>query len=423
MKILFVVPYVPNPIRVRPYHFVRTLIALGHTVTLATITTDPRDQASVQALRAIGCEVFAYPLPTWRSLMNCTQAIFTRDPLQSYYCWQPHLTAQVAQLVMGRRAPDAFDIVHVEHLRGARFGQDLLRRMAARSRASARPPIIWDSVDCISYLFQQSAQRSTKRSSRMVARFELPRSRQYESRMVNTFDRVLVTSRQDQQALQQLAQISNENAHITIVPNGVDLAYFAPDPAMQPEPATLVVSGKMSYHANQSMTHFLVQSIMPLVWAANPQVKIYIVGKDPSSDIRALAADPRIEVTGYVDDIRPYLRKATVAVAPLTYGAGIQNKILEAMACATPVVTTLLATAALAAKPGEALLVGEDPAAFAAAVIQLIENPALRARIGQAGRIYVESQHDWQKITKTLIAIYEHEIQRKQASLSNKKGR
>ena len=103
----------------------------------------------------------------------------------------------------------------------------------------------------------------------------------------------------------------------------------------------------MSYHANIAMTLYLVREILPIVWATNPDVKLWIVGKDPSKELLALQKYQKILVTGRVDDIRPYLRQATLSVSPLLYGAGIQNKILEAMACGTPVVATPLAVSAL----------------------------------------------------------------------------
>jgi len=99
------------------------------------------------------------------------------------------------------------------------------------------------------------------------------------------------------------------------------------------------------------MVNYLVAEIMPRVWQKRPGVQLMIVGKDPTADIRDLCANPQITVTGTVDDIRPFLWKATAAVVPLVYGAGIQNKILEAMACGTPVITASRALSSLRQVP------------------------------------------------------------------------
>jgi glycosyltransferase involved in cell wall biosynthesis len=279
-------------------------------------------------------------------------------------------------------------------------------------RKNPQLPIIWDSVDCISYLFQQSAQYNKKLLSRWITRFELSRSRAYESRLIRLFNRVLVTSQVDRAALLSLISDQDKPA-IDVLPNGVDLDYFRPVPHDQRDSETIVVSGKMSYHANIAMVVYMVEEIMPLVWAEKPQARLIIAGKDPPKRIRAMTADPRICVTGYIPDIRPYLQKAAIAAAPLTYGAGIQNKILEAMACATPVVTTSQGASALDASAGHDFLTAQTARDFASSLIQLMDHPDKAREIGLAGRHYVETRHDWLQKAADLLAIYREEIDRK----------
>jgi sugar transferase (PEP-CTERM/EpsH1 system associated) len=403
MNVLYVVPYVPNPVRVRPYQLIRGLAGLGHRISVLTLQSGGFDQESVAQLQADGIEVTAYPLPAWRSYVNCLAGLATSDPLQSWYCWNPGLAARLVELVRA----GGFDVVHVEHMRGARFGQRLLV-------GSRRLPVVWDSVDCISHLFQQSARLSKRFLSRWITRFELARSRGYERRMAALFDRVLVTSPADRAAILSLFA-PKEPPAIEVLPNGVDLAYFQPGPQAGREPDTLVVSGKMSYHANVSMALYLVEAILPRVWAEKPHARLVIAGKDPPRQIQALAADPRIQVTGYVPDLRPYLQSAAVAAAPLTYGAGIQNKVLEAMACATPVVASGRAASALDAAAGRDLLVAETPGDFAAQVLHLLNHPERARETGQAGRRYVEAHHDWAQKAARLAAVYCEEIERKKA--------
>lgn len=400
MNILCIIPYAPNLIRVRPYNIIRSLAARGNSVTLLTIVSNDLDLASVQQLREQGILVHSFDLPAWKSMINAARAIFTRDPLQSYYCWHDGLAREAARLAAGA---EKYEAIHVEHLRGARFAQYL-------KRTGCTLPIIWDSVDSITYLFRQASQQSMKRSSRWITRFELPRTARYEGKMAALFDATLVTSPVDRQALIELLpgsqQTPVQTEKIRVIPNGVDLNFFQPDPTVQREPDTLVVSGKMSYHANVSMTLHLVNHILPQVWAEKPETKLVIVGKDPPVEITRLTSDPRITVSGYVPDIRPYLHRAAIAVAPLTYGAGIQNKVLEAMACGTPVITTSLAARNLAAVPGRDLLVAEQPGEFARAIVSLLDNRMQRQEMGAAGRIYVETSHDWNTIAGQLEEIY-----------------
>ena len=232
-----------------------------------------------------------------------------------------------------------------------------------------------------------------------------------EGRLVGEFDHVLVTSETDKKALLDLVPSGSKPAPISVLPNGVDLDYFHPNPEIQRDEETLVFSGKMSYHANVSMVKFLVAEIMPRLWAKRPKVRLVIVGKDPTADVRALGADPRITVTGTVEDIRPYLWKATVAVVPLVYGAGIQNKVLEAMACGTPVVTTSKTLSSLGVMPGKELLAIDGAEAFSQKVLESLDDQELRFRVGNAGANYVLDHHYWAAIAEQLVNRYEEVVQ------------
>jgi polysaccharide biosynthesis protein PslH len=402
MDILFIIPYVPNLIRVRPYNLIRGIAGLGHRVTLLTLWSDKHELDELSVLDPFCARIEAIPLPRWRSMENCLLALPSAIPLQAVYCWQPALAEKIRSLTMPRNGKPAFDVAHIEHLRGARYG--LYLKSLGRGI-----PVAWDSVDCISLLFQRASASSRKWASRLLTRFELGRTRRYEGELVTQFDRTMVTSPADREALLALEgkdQSLAEKSRVMVLPNGVDLDYFKPHTPDRREPATLVISGKMSYHANITMTLDLVQSIMPYIWSKRPDVKLWIVGKDPPREIQALTENPSICVTGTVADIRPYLQQATVAVAPLKYGVGIQNKILEALACATAVVTTPQAISALSVEPGKEVLVAQEPEDFASQVLRLLEDSELRQRIGQIGHHYVEENHQWTTIAAHLEGAY-----------------
>jgi glycosyltransferase involved in cell wall biosynthesis len=273
-------------------------------------------------------------------------------------------------------------------------------------------PVIWDSVDCISYLFKQASSQNAGGFGKFITRFELGRTQRMEGKLIGKFDHVIVTSETDRLALLELVFPVTATAPIDVLPNGVDLAYFHPNLNLQRSPETLVFSGKMSYHANVSMVKYLVGEIMPRVWKNRPSVRLKIVGKDPTFEVRAMGSDPRIEVTGTVDDIRPYLWKAALAVVPLVYGAGIQNKILEAMACGTPVITTPRTLSSLHVKPGRQLLVADQTEDFSQQILSLLEDQRLQKRIGSAGAAYVRDYHNWTVITNQLLLYYTNALQK-----------
>jgi sugar transferase (PEP-CTERM/EpsH1 system associated) len=398
MNILALVPYVPNLIRVRPYNVLRYLANRGHKITLLTLWTTEQEQADIEHLKTFCHRVEALPLPKWRSLSNCVVALPSTTPLQAVYCWQPALYQQMLQLLHSSNGKQPFDVVHVEHLRGVKYA-------AALRHALPHTPLVWDSVDCISYLFRQASEVSESTARRLITRLELNRTARYESHLAGLFRRVLVTSRNDKQAFLELNPQAEHS--VTVLPNGVDLDYFQPDTAVIRDEATIVVSGKMSYDANAAMVTHLARHIMPLVWAERPDARLVIVGKDPKPDVQNLAQHPQITVTGFVPDLRPYLRQATVAVAPITYGAGIQNKVLEAMACGTPVVASPKAASALQITPGQELLLAEKAEEFAAAMLSLLNHPTQRTQLGQAGLHYVRQYHNWDHIAAQLEAIYQ----------------
>ena len=397
MRILFVVPYTPNLIRVRPYNLIRALSRRGHQVTVLTLTTNDGEVEQAREL-AKECQVITHPLPRWRSLANSLRALPGRAPLQAHYCWQPALAQDLQRLASQAN----YDVVHVEHLRGARYGTFLSRQVPV----AQRPPIVWDSVDCISLLFRQAAAQSKSAFGRLITRLELGRTERYESWLLPQFERILVTSPADRQALSALASGLAPTAPIDVIPNGVDLQYFRPDTRELRSSNTLVLSGKMSYHANITMALYLVHDVMPRVWAKRPDVKLTIVGKDPPREVRALATNESIRVSGTVADVRPFLRQAAIAVAPIRYGAGIQNKILEAMACGAPVVTTPQATTALNATVDRDLLVAADAPSFATAVLDLLSDKTRREAVAAAGLNYVHTCHDWDTITTQLEDAY-----------------
>lgn len=413
MNILYVVPYVPTPIRTRPYNLIRHLARRGHTISLATLWQDAAERAQISQLQGEGIRVLDAHLGTVRSAWNCLRALPTSTPLQAVYCWQPELVRTLKAAGPGAR----WDLIHVEHLRGARYGL-ALRSLLEDNHHSL--PFVFDSVDCITFLFDQAARNSARPLNRLVTRFELARTRRYEAQLLDQFPQILVTSNVDKQALSELRTQSPAKeevniasdpkdsgaARIQVLPNGVDLEHYRPSDQPRDE-CTIIFTGKMSYHANVTGATHLVNEIMPLVWKERPDARVQIVGKDPGALLKKLAAEPRVSVTGTVPDVAPYLQCAALAVAPMPYGAGIQNKVLEAMACATPVVASPQAVAALDVTPGEHLLVGDSAATFGRHILSLLGDPVTRDRIGRSGRRYVSAGHDWNVITAQLEAIYQ----------------
>jgi polysaccharide biosynthesis protein PslH len=191
---------------------------------------------------------------------------------------------------------------------------------------------------------------------------------------------------------------------VSVIANGVDTAYFAPDGSAA-RPGHLVFEGTMSFPPNEQAALHLVRDIMPRVWQRRPEATLALVGRDPAPVLRALAADPRVAVTGSVPDVRRHVREAEVFVCPLVSGAGIKNKLLQAWAMERPVVATSMSIGGLAARDGEELLVRDGAAAFADGVLTLLDDAALRARLGAAGRRAALERFAWSAMAGKLEAL------------------
>jgi len=392
MNILFISAYVPSRIRVRSYSFIKALARRGHQITLVCgATTD--DSAAIDELQQICHRVVAVEVSKSQMIANALRALPGELPFQAALSSGPPLLGAVQYEVMNHQ----YDVAHIEHLRAA-----------ALSAALQGLPTVLDAVDSISLLFERAFRHNPGFKSRAMALLDLARTRRYEANYTIRYDQVLVSSPEDAWALRELTRFADGEVALDtlhVVANGVDLDYFQPQ-SVERLPETLVFSGKMSYHANSAAALFLAQEIMPLVWAQRPDVKLTIAGSAPPREIQALSTDPRIAVTGYVADLRPHLAQATLAVTPLRYGVGIQNKVLEAMAMATPVVAARQVTQALQTQENCDLLLAQEAPEYAHAILALLDDTSLRLLLGRAGRRYVERYHNWDSAAAHLETLY-----------------
>ncbi len=395
MRILMVIPYVPSPIRVRSYQLLRHLAQRGHQITLICAEDGPDDQANLATLRPLCPTIQVITIARQARIKAYLRALGSDLPLQAAHCLVPAFIEAIrTEFHSGQH-----DVVHIEHLRAAEIAR------VAAAQVPTRPPMILDAVDSISLLFERAARSSPSLRARTMALLDLARTKRYEAICGQHVDHIIITSPEDAWALQTLRGSQPQGAPITVVPNGVDLTYFQPSEAER-APATIIFSGKMSYHANEAAARFLLETIMPLVWTQRPDAKVILAGANPGPALRAYTRNPQVTVTGFVPDLRTYLAHATVAVAPMRYGVGVQNKVLEAMAAATPVVTTRQTTVALTARPNHELLVADHAEQFAQAILTLLAEPSYARTLGNAGRAYVEQAHNWAASAMLLETCY-----------------
>jgi glycosyltransferase involved in cell wall biosynthesis len=193
-----------------------------------------------------------------------------------------------------------------------------------------------------------------------------------------------------------------------VVSNGVDTRHFAPDDTPR-EAGLLVFTGVMDHPPNVDGALHLIRDILPLVAAERPGARVAVVGRQPSPALCELRSD-RVEVTGAVDDLRPWLRRAGVYACSMRMGTGVKNKLLEALACGSPCVATPLACRGLDLTDGVNVVMAEGEQAFARAIVDLMDNPQRAAELGEAGRHHAENHLGWPAVGRQLETVLERAI-------------
>jgi polysaccharide biosynthesis protein PslH len=387
MKILYLVPHVPNATKIRSHFHVQGLVQAGHDVTVATLERSPQDTKNISRLREQGIKVISARLSRLQMIRNALLALPGRLPLQATILWSDSLMESISRHLQ----TDAPDIIHVEHLRMARYGLPLVKDW----------PVLWDAVDYLTVLYEQAARSSSSLAQRLISRLEAPRLPAYEHRLTEQFPATIVISNNDLVLFQKNNPVADR---IFLSLTGVPVT--TPPPEMQNRaPSRLIITGTLNYHPNVASVEYFVKDILPLIRQQQPDIHLQLVGAHPAASIKALETD-QIEVTGFVDSITDYLERATLALAPVVYGSGMQIKVLEAFLTGTPLVATSVALRGLNVQHEQEVLVGDTPADFAAAVLRLLSDPDLRARIGAAGRKYIEDNHDLRVTTAHLETLY-----------------
>ena len=254
-------------------------------------------------------------------------------------------------------------------------------------------PVVIDLVDAMSLLTYREIKGARTLPGKLRALRTWWGYRRYERRHFRSLRDLVLSSDVDARVVRSRAA----QANVVVIPNGVDSEYFRPQPP-ETESKELVFSGVMSFSPNHAAVMHFYSEILPRIWHVHPDLRFTVVGKSPPEELyRLTRGDPRVRITGYVPDIRPYLGRATAYVAPMISGAGIKNKILEAFAMAKPVVATSLACDGLHVRSGETLLVADGPESFARAVSAFLADPELRARVGRQARAHVLQHYTWRQ--------------------------
>ncbi len=374
-------PYPPNKgDKVRSYHLLRHLAA-RHRVFLGTFVDDPEDEAHIQTLRGLCTNLHVARLQPRHARVASLAGLLTGDALTLHYYRNAGLRRWVARTV--QREDIAAAVV---------FSSS----MAQYAQAHPELPMLVDFVDVDSAKWDDYAPRHRWPLSWLYRR---------EGWRLLACERAVASqSRRSFFATEKEAALFRQRApecagRVEAMDNGVDTDFFNVDASraspFEADELPIVFTGAMDYWPNVDAVTWFAAEVLPRLRQSRPQLRLHIVGRAPSAEVRALAADPGVVVSGTVPDVRPYLQHAAVVVAPLRLARGVQNKILEAMAMGRPVVAATACVEALTAEPGREILDAATADEYLRCIDLLLQAPDRAAAIGQAGRVHVQRAYTW----------------------------
>ncbi len=255
-------------------------------------------------------------------------------------------------------------------------------------------------------------QRSALR--RAFFRSQWRKMKRYERAACGRYDHVIAVSEDDRDAMRSEYGAPNVDA----VPTGVDTAFFSPSGKIGQIPGNVVFVGSMDWMPNEDAVAFFTADVWPAVREQVPEATLTVVGRKPGAAVRALDGKNGVEVTGRVDDVRPYLERAAVAVVPLRVGGGTRLKIYEAMAMGKPTVSTTIGAEGLPLTDGEEIHLADEPGDFAARVVDLLRDPAAAADMGATAQSRVRRDFSWESAARPFIEICERVAARSKRDLT-----
>jgi len=401
-RILFLTPQLPYPpeqgTAIRNYNLIRE-VASRHKVALLSFAHSMRPLSSVNPLRQICSPLCAVPFPIRSTRDRLRTLLTTRAPDMAHRLRSAEFASSLRKLL----TEESFDLVQVEGIELAPYIPLMRQWLGERC-----PSIVFDDHNA-EYLLQRRAckadlARARRWPAALYSWIQWHRLMRFERLICRNSEGVVVVSDADARALRQLAP----ELQPLVIPNGVDVERYHPQlpdslPLHHP---SIVFTGKMDFRPNIDAVLWFFRHVWPLIAVALPNVHLYIVGKSPHVSLLPMGRDPRVAVTGYVEDILPYFGGADVYVVPLRVGGGTRLKVLEALSAGLPLVSTSLGVEGISLISGTHALLADTPQGFCRAVCSLLRDPQRGQALGVAARRFVLEHYDWRQIVPRIEPLY-----------------
>ncbi len=405
MEILLLTPQLPYPPQqgtaLRNFNIIRGLAA-RHALTLLSFTARSVDEQISAVLREKCKRIVTIPQPPERSaLSRLWEMMITDQPDMALRLRSHHFEIALRRIL----SENTFDIVQVE-------GIELAWTLPILRSGSVGQNVVFDAHNAEAYLQQRAYEadaRSLKRlPAALYSRIQTRRLYRYEQESLKQADWITAVSENDRQVLN--AQMEKQN--ISVIPNCIDVEEYARKPEFgSPQPGgsllgyDLVFTGKMDYRPNVDAVLWFAHEVWPKILENRPQSTWVIVGQKPHKRLQSLHNIPGITLTGWVEQVTPFLHEGKVFIMPFRVGSGTRLKLIEAMAAGIPVVSTALGVEGYAVRNEQHLLIADSPAEMATAILRLLREPQTRARLVKQGQQFA-ARYDWRGITPKFDEVY-----------------
>ncbi|MBU1999058.1 MAG: glycosyltransferase, partial [Candidatus Omnitrophica bacterium] len=384
-NVLIVTPFMPYPFnsggKIRIYTLAK-LLKNKFNISLLTLINHKEEVDNIPELKKVFKEVYAE---------------FSKSEIETKLYPQRYRFAHSHELInkleeIQRTQP--IDLIHLE-------SNELLYLVDYVKHV----PVVYTEHDSSVLFFKKSYYR-IKNGVIIFDYFDYLKRVRFHCSAYKKLDRIVLLSREDEQILQTFFPKSN----FSFIPTGVDIAHFSFVHSDRPKTKRLIYVGHYPHYPNEDAVIYFIKNIFPRIQKKIPDVEFLIVGSEITENIKRFAKYPNIKLVPDVKDVWPYLKESAIFVNPIRISAGIKGKVLEAMATGIPVVSTKIGAFGTNAKNKKQIVIADTPSAFARAVIKLIHDAELYAKIARNARVLVEEKYDWQKIYQSLITVYEKEI-------------
>lgn len=387
-RVVFLCQRVPWPPdrgdRITTWHFLQHLLARGAEVRIGCFQEEDRDQSAVEFLRERCAEVVAPRLARSKAKLTSLRGLLTGEPLTL-----PFFRSRELQQAVTRWCETPPDLIYVYSSSMAQY--------ALQPKASAK---IMQFAELDSDKWRQYATVSGPLGKWIYGR-EAKRLLEFETKVARTCSRSLVVSEIEKQLFQELIP----GVKPDVLPNGVDIEHFSSQGDGERHPHTAIFTGVMDYEPNVDGVCWFAERCWPTLRERFPDAQLLIVGSKPIAKITALGDIPGITVTGRVEATPPYFDKSSVAIAPLRLARGVQNKVLEAMSMALPIVASPQASQGLGSVPEQALTVADGEEQTIEGVAKWFADPERARRDGLAAAAWVRTEWRWEHMYERLDAI------------------